>query len=62
MGHIWTISLILQQGFERGILWEYDPSTDEWARGGLIFKMEAVRGVACGSDSPSNRDHLQKER
>lgn len=31
----------LPEGFENGILWEYDPGTDEWSRGALVFKMEA---------------------
>lgn len=30
------------QGFERGVVWEYDPATDEWARGVIIFKLEKV--------------------
>eukprot|EP00026_Physarum_polycephalum_P002319 Phypoly_transcript_02325.p1 GENE.Phypoly_transcript_02325~~Phypoly_transcript_02325.p1 ORF type:complete len:443 (+),score=58.09 Phypoly_transcript_02325:156-1484(+) len=30
----------LPEGFERGIVWEYDPATDEWARGVIIVKLE----------------------
>jgi len=30
----------LPEGFEKGIVWEYDPATDEWARGVIVFKLE----------------------
>jgi myosin-heavy-chain kinase len=30
----------LPEGFERGIVWEYDPATDEWARGVIVVKLE----------------------
>jgi hypothetical protein len=36
----------LPEGFERGYLWEYDPSNDEWARGQLVFKMEQASFAA----------------
>jgi len=38
------------QGYEKGILWEYDPNTDEWAQASIIIHIQSMhfsKGLFC---------------